>query len=175
MCCRRLYIFLGQGNISKIRRLPKKTFSTRCKLYTYTSTNGKWTFHACSSTNLTVKFKVQTLKKFQEIVLLQMLSWPWPVYCSWSLWLLLYYQILNSQTFRSASGRSLPHSNWRPPQSLPSLRPHHSPGLIPPFHWLIPPSGWGWNQSMIGPQLLFFGLCGDASRGGSIINGVYPV
>ena len=53
-----------------------------------------------------------------------MLSWTWPVYCSWSLWLLLYSQILNSQTFRTASGRSLPHRNWHPPQSL---RPHHSP------------------------------------------------
>ena len=103
-----------------------KKRSTRCKFYTYTSTNGKWTFHACSSKTLTVKFKVQTKQFFQEIVLLQMLSWPWPVYCSWSLRLLSYDQILNSQTFRSASGRSLPHSNLGPPQSWQSLWPHHS-------------------------------------------------
>jgi hypothetical protein len=66
-------------------------------------------------------------------VLFQMLSWPWPVYCSWSLRLLLYDQTLNSQTFRSASGWSLPHSNLRPPQSWQSLQPHHSLALVMPF------------------------------------------
>ena len=124
MCCQRLSILLCQNNISKIRIRP-------IHLYTYTSTNGKWTFHACSSKTLTVKFKVQTKQFFQDIVLLQMLSWPCPVYCSWSLRLHLYGHILNSQTFRSASGRSLPHSNLRPPQSWQSLRPHHSLELQP--------------------------------------------
>ena len=39
MCRRRLSIFLGQGNMGKIRRRTKTTFLTRCKLYTYTNTN----------------------------------------------------------------------------------------------------------------------------------------
>ena len=87
----RLSIFLSQGNISKpvgptACAGPYRT-DAKCVFL-----RGEWTIHACSSKDLTVNFKVQTWQFFKEILWLQMLSWPWPVYCCWGLWLILYSQ-----------------------------------------------------------------------------------
>ena len=66
----RLSIFLSQGNISKpvgptAGAGPHRT-DAKCVFL-----RGEWTFHACSSKDLTVNFKVQTWQFFQEILWLK--------------------------------------------------------------------------------------------------------
>ena len=65
-------------------------------------------------------------------LLLQTMSWPWPVNCLWALLLLLFSPILNSQTFESLTGPSRQHINcpqlhlfWTfPGYSTPALAGH---------------------------------------------------